>query len=195
MEAFNPAYCPWEGGGVEYCFARQPQALATNCVGLAQAFTSLLEDVCASEGMAGAERAEAVEQIRRAVSEGYVKTFEAAHDENCRRKLGLVQWDGEAEALWVELTRLMSSQSGGGVDFTLLFRGLGALAPEAAEAATASVAGGEGGEGGAGLGGGLVRRLLAPAALDPVASWPEEHREGWAAWTQRYVVESLPTDD
>jgi len=43
MEKFNPAHCPWVGGGIDYAFARQPQAIAINLSILAQAFTALLQ--------------------------------------------------------------------------------------------------------------------------------------------------------
>eukprot|EP00966_Prymnesium_polylepis_P122510 2832214-Prymnesium_polylepis.1 len=43
MEKFAPMYNPWVGGGVPYCFARQPQAAAVNLAGLSAAFAELMQ--------------------------------------------------------------------------------------------------------------------------------------------------------
>ena len=46
--------------------------------------------------------------MRRSVSHTYVDSFYAANNENCRRKLGLGDWDDEAQVLRDELFTLMS---------------------------------------------------------------------------------------
>lgn len=61
----------------------------------------------------------------------------------------------------------MSSRCGeGGVDFTLLFRNLGDLRPPANDDKLLDV--------------------VKAAALDPVDTWPDEHRKEWAEWSKRY---------
>ena len=61
---------------------------------------------------------------------GYVDTFHAKHDDNCRAKLGLAAWDDDAQELWDALFTLMASRSGGGgLDFTIFFRSLSDAAP------------------------------------------------------------------
>ena len=149
MERFVPMYNPWVGGGPQYAFGRQPQAAAVNLAGLAPSFIELVQLVGTKEGLSKAERDAAVDEIREAVQMGYVDTFHAKHDDNCRAKLGLAAWDDEAQQLWDTLFTLMASRcSGGGVDFTIFFRALGDAEP--AEA-------------------GLVRGALAQAALQPTA--------------------------
>jgi uncharacterized protein YdiU (UPF0061 family) len=149
MEKFVPMYNPWVGGGTQYAFGRQPQAAAVNLAGLAPSFIELVQLVGSEEGLSKAERDAAVEEIKQAVQMGYVDTFHAKHDDNCRAKLGLAAWDDDAQELWDALFTLMASRSGGGgLDFTIFFRSLSDAAP--AEA-------------------GLVRGALAQAALQPTA--------------------------
>ena len=102
MERFNLLYNPWVGGGLPYSFAKQPQALATNLVGLAQAFLALVEQVAKAEGRSEKDINALSERVRGAVSSTFVDTFNARHDENCRAKLGLSKWDDEADALFTE---------------------------------------------------------------------------------------------
>jgi uncharacterized protein YdiU (UPF0061 family) len=42
LERFDPLFCPWVGGGDEYSFSRQPQAIAINLSILAEAFAEVL---------------------------------------------------------------------------------------------------------------------------------------------------------
>ena len=130
MEKFIPLYNPWVGGGVAYAFGRQPQAAAINLSGVAPAFVELVEHFAKAEGLSKAATNEAIEGVRRAVSHTYIDSFHAKLNEGCRQKLGLESWDDEAQELWDDLFRLMSSQCGKeGIDFTLLFRGLTELPP------------------------------------------------------------------
>ena len=116
MEKFVPMYNPWVGGGTQYAFGRQPQAAAVNLAGLAPSFIELVQLVGSEEGLSKAERDAAVEEIKQAVQMGYVDTFHAKHDDNCRAKLGLAAWDDDAQELWDAL-------------FTLIFRSLSDAAP------------------------------------------------------------------
>ena len=149
MEKFVPMYNPWVGGGTQYAFGRQPQAAAVNLAGLAPSFIELVQLVGTEEGLTKAERDAAVEEIKQAVQMGYVDTFHAKHDDNCRAKLGLAAWDDDAQELWDALFKLMASRCGaGGLDFTIFFRSLSDAEPAEAE---------------------LVRGALAQAALQPTA--------------------------
>ena len=149
MEKFVPMYNPWVGGGTQYAFGRQPQAAAVNLAGLAPSFIELVQLVGTEEGLTKAERDAAVEEIKQAVQMGYVDTFHAKHDDNCRAKLGLAAWDDDAQELWDGLFKLMASRcGGGGLDFTIFFRSLSDAKPAEAE---------------------LVRGALAQAALQPTA--------------------------
>lgn len=168
MERFVPMYNPWVGGGPQYAFGRQPQAAAVNLAGLAPSFIELVQLAGTKEGLSKAERDAAVDEIRDAVQMGYVDSFHAKHDDNCRAKLGLSAWDDEAQQLWDTLFTLMASRcGGGGVDFTIFFRSLGDAEPAEAE---------------------LVRGALAQAALQPTAQWPADHVAEWTAWAERYTA-------
>lgn len=169
MEKFQPAWNPWVGGGESYCFMQQPNAAATNLVLLSECFVRIVDDVGAAEGLTRKQRSEAKERIQQAVSSGFVDSFNTKHDDNCRRKLGLATWDEGAKGLWAQLYRLMASSSGEGVDFTLTFRSLSEATPPAPEAAEDE-----------------LLRVVEPAALQPTAEWPAEHRAAWAAWASSY---------
>ena len=193
MEACAPNYNPWVGGGLPYSFAMQPQAAATNLVGLAQAFVTLVQDYAKSEHLDGAAEREAIEGVRRAVSHTFVDRFHAANDANCRRKLGLSSWDDEAREIWTDLSKLMATKSGTGLDFTLFFRRLAAPPPALPadgddDADTGSTALPE-----------ALRAVLQPAALQEVDEWPSEHREAWGEWARRYwrrtAAEGRPEDE
>ena len=105
MEKFVPMYNPWVGGGTQYAFGRQPQAAAVNLAGLAPSFIELVQLEGSEEGLSKAERDAAVEEIKQAVQMGYVDTFHAKHDDNCRAKLGLAAWDDDAQELSPGVTR------------------------------------------------------------------------------------------
>ncbi len=115
MERFQPMWNPWVGGGVPYAFGRQPQAAATNLVILAETFVRLIEHLgkesCMPCGSYAGSTAAAVDAVRRAVSDGFTAKFNALHDDNCRRKLGLAAWDDTADELWGQLFTLMSRSS------------------------------------------------------------------------------------
>ena len=96
MEKFQPLYNPWVGGGMPYSFGRQPQAAALNLAGLSAAFVELLEAVGNEEGLTAEKMERQVGELRGAVSNGFVDSFHAKHDANCRAKLGLASWDAEA---------------------------------------------------------------------------------------------------
>ena len=96
MEKFQPLYNPWVGGGMPYSFGRQPQAAALNLAGLSAAFVELLEAVGKEEGLTAEKMERQVGELRGAVSNGFVDSFHAKHDANCRAKLGLASWDAEA---------------------------------------------------------------------------------------------------
>lgn len=164
MEKYVPQYNPWVGGGVPYSFIRQPHAAAINLSGLAAVFIELLKEVGKKEGLSSAELKGCISEVEQSVSSSFVENFHAAHDENCRAKLGLLEWDAEAQALWGELCSLMTSSSGDeGIDFTNLFRCLSTPSP--AEQS-------------------LI--LLQPAAFETVDTWPQAHKEAWIAWLSRY---------
>ena len=122
MEKFNPAWNPWVGGGVPYCFGRQPNAAAVNLVGLSEAFVQMVEHAAKAERREAADIQEAITKVRFGVRDTFVDSFDAAHDDACRRKLGFKSWDEEAQAIWDELFTLMSSKCGdsqdSGIDFT-----------------------------------------------------------------------------
>ena len=176
MEKFIPLYNPWVGGGVAYAFGRQPQAAAINLSGVAPAFVELVEHFAKAEGLSKAATNEAIEGVRRAVSHTYVDSFHAKLNEGCRQKLGLESWDDEAQELWDDLFRLMSSQCGKeGIDFTLLFRGLTELPPPPrGEDADDSDSG--------------IGAVLRGAALEDPSGWPSEHTEAWASWAAKYYA-------
>jgi len=179
MEKFQPHYNPWVGGGVPYSFARQPQAAAANLAGLSSAFAELLDVVGKEEGQSTAEINSNINDVRNSVSSTFVDCFHAAHDCNCRAKLGLVEWDSEAEELWNDLLRLMSTRSGAnGVDFTNLFRALSVPLSSLADS---------------------ISITLKPAAFQDIAHWPQEHKEEWEAWMKRYrsklELEERPSDE
>ena len=189
MEKFNIQYNPWVGGGLPYSFGRQPQAAATNLVGLAQAFLALVEVVAKADGLSAAEAEALLGELRRGVSHTFVDAFNAKHEANCRAKLGLRGWDADADELWSELMRLMTSRSGVGLDYTLFFRALGtAPPPEGVEAWLEGASEAE-----------LLGGAVGHAALQPSDEWPSEHREEWAEWTRRYWrrvgEEARPADE
>jgi uncharacterized protein YdiU (UPF0061 family) len=169
MEKFAPMFNPWVGGGMPYAFGRQPQAAAINLSGVAPAFVEIVQMLAKVEGLSKQATSSAIEGVRRAVSHTFVDSFHAKLNEDCRQKLGLATWDDEAQLLWDDLFRLMSSQCGtGGIDFTIFFRGL--------------TEGGEGGEGGKEDPLAIVRG----AALEDPAKWPSEHQDAWIDWTARF---------
>ena len=199
MEKFNPTYNPWVGGGMNYCFGQQPQAAAVNLSGLAGVFVELVERVAKAEGVGGSDLHTLLEGVRAGVSHGYVDTFYDKNNENCRRKLGLGEWDDEAQELWNDLFGLMSGKCGtAGVDFTMLFRSLAGAVIDGSPNDGMDV-----GEDAAEVGpvGGDARYLdfVSKAALEPVEGWPEEHRTEWIGWAKRYgkrvATEALPSDD
>ena len=136
MEKYEPYYNPWVGGGRPYSYGMQMEAAATNLgevapggarAGLAYAFAELALHLLAAEerrgggegggGGEGEERmskAEVLASLRRSKEESYRATYQRRHDDNCRAKLGLAVWGDEAQWLWAELLRLMSSCSGHG---------------------------------------------------------------------------------
>ena len=69
MERFNPIFCPWVGGGMEYSFGRQPQAIAINLTILAEAFAAVLQ-VRDSAFRASERRALASGSLQRALPPG-----------------------------------------------------------------------------------------------------------------------------
>jgi len=145
-----------------------------------QAFVSLIESVGASEGMEAREKQKAVDRVRSSVSHTYVDTFDAAHDDNCRRKLGLAAWDAEADDLFRGCFTLMASKAGpSGMDFTLFWRALSRPPPSgaASEADTETDAGADAA---------AIHEVLEAAALSEVSSWPDEHRSAWLEWATRY---------
>jgi uncharacterized protein YdiU (UPF0061 family) len=171
MERFNLLYNPWVGGGLPYSFAKQPQALATNLVGLAQAFLALVEQVAKAEGRSEKDINALSERVRGAVSGTFVDTFNARHDENCRAKLGLSKWDDEADALFTELTQLMGRSTGeAGMDFTLFFRALGTASAEAAAARLSPSAGAAASGDAAETA--LRESAVGASALQPLEQWP-----------------------
>ena len=71
MERFNPVWNPWVGGGMPYCFGKQPQAAAINLSILSGAMVELVERVGKAEGTEQAELQKTIESMRNAVSHGY----------------------------------------------------------------------------------------------------------------------------
>ena len=197
MEKFQPMWNPWVGGGLPYSFGRQPQAAAVNLVGLSEAFVMLIEKCCEEEKMGRAEKAERVMDVRLCVKDTYVDAFDQAHDENCRRKLGLREWDDAGQALYDDLFSLMASKCGGqGIDFTLFWRRLSQEPPPPASAAATSSETAAAEEETEGDGKvvtpataeeeAALMGVLGPAALESVSTWPTEHREEWLSWARRY---------
>ena len=197
MEKFQPMWNPWVGGGMPYAFGRQPNAAAVNLVGLSEAFVKVVEMQSESESLSGADKEAAVSKIRFAVRDTFVDTFDATHDDNCRRKLGLSKWDDEAQKLWDDLFGLMAGRTGAqGIDFTLFFRALSSAPPDGVavsqpaesmesedeagtEEAGAVVDLGEAGEG-------ALREVLSAGALEDLSEWPEEHMAEWREWVSCY---------
>lgn len=172
MEKFEPLYNPWVGGGLGYSFGRQPQAAATNLAVLAQVFAALVEAVGKREGLSAAQTRQHIQSLQDSVSSTYVDQFHSKHDDNCCAKLGFSTWDHVAEELWNELFRLMSSQCGpAGIDFTIFFRSLSTPPPNGELRDKASQS---------------LHRVLAPAVLQDVESWPPEHRAAWTTWFEKY---------
>ena len=170
VEAYAPDYCPWTGGAPGYCFANQPQAAAINLARLSDVFAEVVQTVGKADGLPGAEITSMIDELRAAVSSGYVDTFHAAHDDACRAKLGLATWTTETDgAMWTDLMKLLASAGnlGEGVDFTLFFRAL-----TDAEAGTTDAG---------------VLGALRASALDDVDAWPADQREAWAAWSSRFA--------
>ena len=181
------------------CFGQQPQAAAVNLSGLAGVFVELVERAAQKESVGGADLHALLEGVRASVSHGYVDTFYEKNNENCRRKLGLGTWDDEAQDLWNDLFGLMSGKCGtAGVDFTMLFRSLADAVVHANPPEGMDV-----GEDAAEVGeiGGTERYLdfVRKAALEPVDSWPEEHRAEWIGWAKRYgkrvATEGVPAEE
>jgi len=184
MEKVDLRYNPWVGGGLPYSFGQQPQAIATNLVGVAQAFAAVVERAATADGLDDKEQHALLESVRRAVSHRFVDTFHTKHEDNCRAKLGLTAWDDEADELWKELMRLMISRSGtGGVDFTLFFRALSTTPPAAQAATDDDAATGNDAAANALLDAGGA---LSVSALQLPEDWPAEHRQEWSEWCHRY---------
>ena len=213
MEKFNPAWNPWVGGGVPYCFGRQPNAAAVNLVGLSEAFVQMVEHAAKAERREAADIQEAITKVRFGVRDTFVDSFDAAHDDACRRKLGFKSWDEEAQAIWDELFTLMSSKCGdsqdSGIDFTNFFRALTDHEPPRAattdgedgkDATMADADDDADADGGAVLGEAAVakaalRAVLSEAALEEVGGWPEAHRSAWLEWANTYWARVRAEDD
>ncbi len=212
MERFAPMYNPWVGGGVPYAFGRQPQAAAVNLAGLAPSFIELVQLVGKQEGLGGAERDALVEEVRDAVQNGYVDTFHAAHDDNCRAKLGLAAWDDEAQVRATFPRRpprrprrprhrappRAAAPRRSCLPPQALWDDLFTLMSSKAGVSATPLRGASGG----GLDftiffrslsadappAELVRGALRKAALAPLDEWPKEQLEAWDAWAERYVA-------
>jgi len=119
MERYDTFYNPWVGGGRAYSFGMQHTAALKNLETLGAVFSALALEVRQTRG--GDDAPDAVSEAEEIewrsgsfgnISRSFGDVFHAQHADNCRAKLGLAVWDGEAEALFDELTRLMHSRSG-----------------------------------------------------------------------------------
>ena len=124
MERFEPYYNPWTGGGQPYSYGMQANAASTNLVGLGNAFAALAMRLSQQEKESGGsggrgggiDPEEIIAELTSSVRSGFGSTFRSRHSELCRQKLGLAEWDDEAQKLWDWLLRLMSSRAGHGRD-------------------------------------------------------------------------------
>lgn len=115
MEAYDPGFvCNHSDHHGRYAFDRQPSIGLWNLSCLAQAMLPLFD---ADDGEAAAE------QARDALS-GYEPALVAAYSAGMRAKLGLRDAGAGDDDLGARLLSLMAA---GGVDYTNLFRDLGAL--------------------------------------------------------------------
>jgi uncharacterized protein YdiU (UPF0061 family) len=221
MERFDPRYNSWVGGGIEYCWAAQPNAAARNLATLGDIFGEIVQRSAKKEALDQAEADAAIQILRRGLKEHFVSRFEELHHEACRGKLGLLKWDAQAQTLWDELLRLMSKAP---VDYTLLFRALsedggstdsttGRSTPSEhaegshaegshAEGSHAESSHAEGSHAESSHAESSLASTLAPissAALDGIEEWDEAHRAQWAEWLKRYrarlAVEGRPVEE
>lgn len=111
METYNPHYQPFTSDSDgSYAFARQPEAAQANAASLASALLEVLPE---------AERQDVSDCVHQIVENDFWVSFREAHQDRCRRKLGLRRWDEEASNLWARLLQLMHASE---ADFTILFR-------------------------------------------------------------------------
>ncbi len=109
MDAFDPRYQPWTGGGVHFSFLNQPEAAMRNFRMFLLSLRPLVqEDSEAMEALARTER------LFPALMESKLQAMWA-------QKMGLESFDA---TLWRELITLMVETT---VDYTLFFRELSAV--------------------------------------------------------------------
>lgn len=109
MEAFDPYYQPWTGGGEHFAFWNQPLAAERN-----------FEMFCTALGPLLASDQEAVRQLGE-IRDGFAQEMQAQMEQMLAAKLGLATFDAE---LFSELATLMMQTS---VDYTIFFRELSSL--------------------------------------------------------------------
>jgi hypothetical protein len=120
IDAYQPDFnCNHSDRWGRYAFDRQPQIALWNLSCLAQALLPLFN---AEDGEAAAETANAV------LSE-FQPAFEHIYAERMRAKLGLLEARDKDALLWGDLLRRMAEQR---VDYTRLFRALGAVEADTA---------------------------------------------------------------
>ena len=115
MEKYATNYNPWVGGGLEYSYGMQPTAASKNLDGLSKAFAALAGNLASAGAETGVSDEEETRWLSGSfgdVAASFDAVFRARHADNCRAKLGLAEWDDEAQRVWGDLIRLMNSRSG-----------------------------------------------------------------------------------
>jgi uncharacterized protein YdiU (UPF0061 family) len=171
MERFQEDYNPWIAGGRPYSYSRQPQAAADNLRALAKPFEMLIEMSGAEAGLTANEISDILDELEVSATGEFARTFDAAHGENCRAKLGLTSWDEEARLLFQELLELMQGRGDVdmGVDFTIFFRALTDASPPVQDTPD-----------------GRVPAAVQASALEDTSQWPVNHRRAWVEWERQY---------
>lgn len=160
VEAYEPGWVMWIGGGEHFSFGNQPRAAGENLKMLLRSLEPLLEE--------GAD----VAQLRALASEVYPRESRSALGRVYARKLGLRAEHAEVGHALFEGTHTFEGASAllrkAPTDWTLFWRQL-AEVPAAAE-----------------QGEDVWMRLLAPAFYEPPA---ERVVKGWRAWLRRWLDE------
>ncbi len=114
IDAFDPRYQPWTGGGAHFSFLNQPQAAERNFEMFCSALLPLLENDAGAQS-----KIDAIRDAFPQVMQGKMITMWAS-------KLGLKRFDA---TLFNELIRLMMESS---VDYTIFFRELSKIPDDSA---------------------------------------------------------------
>lgn len=112
MEGYDPSYQPFTSDKTgHYAFDQQPAATLATVRVLAKNIVHALP---------AKEQGGCAEHLKK-ITASFQESFDAAHCDRCRRKLGLKTWDANAAGMWRQLLELMARTD---ADYTILFRSL-----------------------------------------------------------------------